>query len=73
MLNIIPKPFKAEELPGKADARGGFAFSSAPWEKDTARFLKNISPAGGAKLSVVTRYYPYSACPHCGEKFDEPM
>ena len=55
MLNIIPKPFKAEELPGKADARGGFAFSSAPWEKDTARFLKNISPAGGAKLSVTVK------------------
>ena len=30
-------------------------------------------PHCGAKLSVMTRYYPYSACPHCGEKFDEPM
>ena len=52
MLNIIPKPYKAEELPGKADARGGFSFAPCSWDRDTARFLKNISPSGGARLAV---------------------
>ena len=54
MLNIIPKPYKAEELPGKADARGGFNFAPCSWDRDTARFLKNISPSGGARLAVAT-------------------
>lgn len=35
--------------------------------------MSRIVRTAEAKLSVVTRYYPYSACPHCGEKFDEPM
>ena len=52
MLNIIPKPLKAEELPGKADARGGFTFAPNAWDQDTARFLKYLSPAGEAKLPV---------------------
>ena len=38
-----------------------------------AEWLSPNCPHCGAKLSVMTRYYPYSACPHCGGKFDEPM
>lgn len=58
MLNIIPKPLKAEELPGKADARGGFAFAPCEWEQDTARFLQYISPSKEVKLPVTAEKDP---------------
>ena len=39
MLNIIPKPFKALEREGKADARGGYEiFAPEECECDTLRF-----------------------------------
>ena len=53
MLNIIPKPFKALEREGKADARGGYEiFAPEKCERDTLRFYSYFPEGKGAKLKV---------------------
>ena len=56
MLNIIPKPFKAEEYAGKADAGCGFEMTfPQEWLPDVQRFYSYFPAKYGKKLPVLSQ------------------
>lgn len=57
MLNIIPKPFKAEEYAGKADAGCGFEMTfPQEWLPDVQRFYSYFPAKYGKKLPVLSQF-----------------